>query len=330
MRTLAVFFIAAAITMPTRHAEACSPAPCSASTVAPAQGATIPANAPALVFSPGSMMFGLDAGPLSPVTLKTKDGVAVPFTVDGSLVKPTSTLPIGGLVFGYDEGCNPSGSGTSVVKKEVSFTVGPDAPLPTIAGTFGSTVYARRGVEVITSSGSCTATIDAAVAELKLVMDPKFAPFLPLASFTTTVDGKPWATIPAGGRPTPPRFSMEWGAHAHDIVFAACGAAVDKLADRGLLEGKHKVSVVAAIAGGPTLPALEIEVDLTCGTVGGDVGPGDVGTGDADAGPTSPAADSADAGCSAAAPTHGATRPWSFLAASLVALALARRSRAEA
>lgn len=255
----------------SRPSHACTAPACNESWSAPEAGKSVPANAPAIVFHQGTAPISAGGTPtFSAPTLKTKDGTAVPFTIDGDLLKPTFPLPTGELVLGYDEGCVSPAPDGGVTAKTLSFDVGPSAPLPTAMGTVTVT-YARRTVQVVSYSGSCTGSLDAAVADLVVALDPKLVPFRSITRFVTTVDGKDWAkTVFGRDTPTPstPAYGMAAGARRPDVVFAGCGSASDAgpdtADDRGLSPGKHKVTIVAEIAGAPALPAVDVDIDLRC------------------------------------------------------------------
>lgn len=333
---------------------------CTPGAVAPADGATIPANTPALAVLL-SRSHGLSADTVESFDeLKLMDalGREVPVMREAatsaaaeSLLRPTTALAPGTYRIVRKPLCALSpqfglGAPTNGALVEQRFTVTPARPLPTTAGSI-SVGPASRG-PLLAPAGDCRGVdVDAALVKLQLHPSPELAPFLAVARLTVDVAGQRWAqTLPGGEMgPIPPSFYAP--GRSAMTLFRACtrtDAAHDLGVDREHVTG----TVTVDIPGIGALPPLPFSATLSCERsssvvdgggheAGADLGGADAGADRGDGGVqrsdggniggSRQPDERVNWGCSAAGPT--ATPPLGAAAisgAALAALAL-RRSR---
>ena len=245
----------------TRDAHACSPLQCTTASAAPAASSTVPANAPAFPFELSSRDDrSVGAAPV----LRDASGVLVSSHVLGQLLVPDASLAPGATyTLTLDELCTALPDAGHEARTQ-SFTTAAEAPLPSAVGTVSATTAGGR-VEVSTSRGSCTLTVDAAVAKLSLAPSAAVAAFAAITQFETFVDGASWATSRYGSFGAGSAYLLR---HAN-VVFAQCG---DRNAgdDSGVTLGHHVIEVRAHVAGAAAdPPPARIEVDLACATADG-------------------------------------------------------------
>jgi hypothetical protein len=295
MRVAIAGAVLGSLVLAPRLADACSAAPPRA-WFAPANRATIPNNAPALVWS------GRDpAGPALPAF-----DLAVEAEGELWLYRPNKPF-VPGVAYTVTFA---DGSPNS------TFTAGPSSPLPATVGTLSVASVKRQKLVVKTSSGSCTNEIDAAVANVTFEPSAELRPWLPVARVTALVDGVVFVAPAYGTVLTPPPAPSTFSeTRSLDKIFTSCGAT-NALDDRGVAEGHHTLTITAHVAGASTDPKpVSIEFDLSC-----DGQPATSSSADA--------SDTSVAGCACElAQAQLANHAPLGLAAAIVAVGVARRRR---
>jgi len=264
-------------------ARACSPNSCVSARVSPAGGA-LPANQ--LTFD---FWLGRDsrAGAFSSLPRlvrvdgerRTELAVEMSQRPGGNLIlRAGELLPGTKLVLESDAtGCVPA------FRSE--YTVTEVHPLPTALGTLAA-VTSVDELEVFTTAGTCTEQVEAAYADLTVVLSKEAQPFADGLSFAVVIDGQ--------ARPHP-STKLADRAGLTFRVFAVCEPNIHVFPDLSL--GKHQVRMRASLPDGTAVETPDMALTLDC----------------------APAAD----GCSLrSAGTQGAL-PWS--AAALLWGALRRR-----
>lgn len=253
------------------RARACSAPYCSPSVLAPPTGAIIPSNAPALFFDPARVLDRPATG-AADVTLLDGAGMAVPmdaltdpqFTggVQGSpylLIPRTPLTPSASYRLRFSAPCGGDKQDGGVPLTEQAFTTSAAVPQPATAGDLKIAPQRTQTITVSTRRGSCVYDIVASTAAFELQPSEELKPWLPLARFTTTVDGILWASTGYGADPA---ASATY--RGVETVFAACPPS-DPSDDSGLSLGPHHVELQVHIAGATTdPPPLSVEVNLTC------------------------------------------------------------------
>ncbi len=258
---------AAALLLPPREAEACTPPSCMEARFAVE---SMPASAPAIPFradsSPadGSIEVSLSA-----------DGAAwapVPGALQGAdaeqVFVPASPLAPGGYTLRYRRACNTT-PGSKPMYADSGFTVTAAVPLPTVAGSVAVKAASRETIRAVTSAGSCFDDVDAAIVDLELTLDAGTAPYADVLRYETVVDGKRWTTTAAN----PSDINREWRSHLR--LFAACDdRAAHNGRDHGLSEGSHLVEIRPFLAGTTELlVAARLQVTVACDASNGTVQP---------------------------------------------------------
>ncbi|MCB9764221.1 MAG: hypothetical protein H6739_30900 [Alphaproteobacteria bacterium] len=226
-------------------AGACSPSPCSGGFVVPGEGATVPANLPALLWSPRRGSSGPDGEP----TLTAEAGAALPLTLeraDGLLVLRAEGLAPGGYTLNTPAHCPHVYGERDRDHTLRRFTVGPAAPLPDALGSLRATPGFQPVLEVSTGGGSCSLEVPAATIEVVLEPDPSAMPWMEALLFTTLVDGEPWFSAHDLNAEYAPGAS--WTGRGRDLLFTACGEQ-GQWADGSLPPGAHEVQLQARLAG---------------------------------------------------------------------------------
>lgn len=216
-----------------RSVEACTPA-CPTWLVAPANGVSLPANAPAIAFR--------FSGPESTIQLQS-GGADVPFTKSGDVLRLGAALSAGStlVLTTRVNSCGFMNEGAVTT----SIPIAPAAPQPTRLGSLTVDSYRRADV-AIPGGEQCFTYEPGAWARLRLSLDPSVGPYRSVMGITTYVDGKRWS-------------STWYGSDDALEIFASCGST-----PRGVTPGKHRVEIEGEIAGGAVLPRLPIDVDLEC------------------------------------------------------------------
>jgi hypothetical protein len=302
MRTCIALALLASVSS-VEPADACSPPPCWPGSLVPADGATIPANAPALYWRPSEGQ--------APPTVKLTvagTGANVPFTqvADG----PSMVLTL----------AQPLVPGTQYVLEETNecqyqqpirstFTAGPTAPLPTTLGTTQREASQRGNVTIATRGGSCSLDVDAAHASITLAHSADATPWKDLLLYETRVDGQGWAPSTAINVTT--AVGASWRGRGRDQLYRVC---VDNHGEgQGLAEGTHQAAFRARLPGSTTnLATPEVAVEIVCAAP--PTGSNDPGSGSNDPGKDS-------AGCCSAGGAGASNAGW----VALVSLLLRRR-----
>jgi hypothetical protein len=256
------FGAGALVALSPQAAEACSPGLCRPGYFLPRDGASIPANTPALAWKKSEITG--DAG-VQELHLIRLDGDAsdVPAwtleeQADGLVwIKLETELQVGGRYRLDAEGdCS---------HRVVEFEVTEAAELPETLGGVDVAPVAAGQVQVGTASGSCSIGVQAVHAELSPRFDTAASPWAGLLAYETKVDGEPYhPLIDILPRATPDFAS---------IVYAECpdryppGEKRDDGAfDEDLSEGEHVITLEAQIPGvGGTLASSPARVMLDCG-----------------------------------------------------------------
>lgn len=280
---LALMGVAAfVVTGAPRKAEACSPPLCwPSAALVPANGATVPANLPALYWrpvalhmqgpsDPARLFFGADATAiaLTPKELASGSyelGLSAPLTpgqtyrfIDPSVCNGWGAPDAGATVDGGpDQGSGPPTPGVL----DVSFTAGPTAPLPNSLGTLTTKTLGLAPLTVGTAMGSCDVEIEAARGTVSLQLAEEAKPWASVLHFETLVDGKPWHGTDSINSVNEPGAS--WRGRGTDLLYAICGP--DKGAFPGVGQGSHQVVLRATLPGTPlSLSTPPAAVTLTC------------------------------------------------------------------
>lgn len=239
----------------------CSPGPCSGGFVVPKDGATVPANLPALVWIPRRGSSGPDGEP----ELRAASGEVKPLTLendDGLLLLRAEGLTPGGYTLKTPAHCRYVYGERDRDHTERSFTLGPEAPLPTALGALRVTPGQEAKLEVSTGVGSCSLEVPAATVEVVLEPHASAEPWMPALLFTTLVDGKRWFAAHDLNAEYAPGAS--WRGRGQDLLFTACGEDADWV-DGSLPPGTHTVQLQARLAGQDAMwTSDEVQVELQC------------------------------------------------------------------
>lgn len=306
---------AALVAVMPSPARACSPPMCWGGAFLPADGSTVPANLPGIIWQP--MQVFSNNGDADPAGIELRDDagnqIALTATVQNNgtyLLVPASKL-VPGTHYNLVDATQCKGFDGTDYSDEYpaphsSFTAAAEAPLP---GSLGDTLVVSEGIGPIsqgTSNGSCSVEISADRASLMLELAPTALPWKDLFVFRTSVDGQQWSADSSINQITPP--GQSWTGRATDRVYSRCADA-DGSQFAGLSTGSH-IGLFGASLPGTTvsLTAGPASFALDCGTTmvpdpGGDDVP-------------NPSPDDGG-GCSTGAGTGGASL--------LVLLALGRR-----
>lgn len=268
-----------------RPSRACSPPACWPATVLPAEGATVPANLPALLYAPAANNVTPQPPSTEGFALATTDGAAVALTFEpvpglGGRqfhARPTQPL-VPGRVYriGYPDACDGYVPGPAKMKMQ-AFTAGPSVPLPTAIGSARVANHRIEKIRVGTTSGSCTAEITAAVALVAVTPTPELRAYLAVANVGARVGDR--SPVSVYREPTTNDGPIEIG------IYAGC-VRPDRGADPGLAPGTHRLELGATVIGvAAALPPLALDITLDCaGAVDGgavDAGAPDASVSDA-------------------------------------------------
>ncbi len=256
-----------------REAAACSPPPCVPGHAAPAEGATVPGNVPAVPVLLSESFSPSPGSREAPATLLDGQGRPVPTTwvppgagSREALLKPDAPLAPGSYRIVRAPVCKLTGAGLPApAGGEVaqSFTATSPSPLPTTAGAVkvGAAVQKRYNVS---ASGSCAEEVPAAVVALTLEPSAALVPFLPVARITVNVNGERWAaTLPGGAHGPIPR-SMYFASRAATELFRVCETKPN-VSDRGIPLERVTGEVVVDLPGQGALPPIPFSATLPCG-----------------------------------------------------------------
>jgi hypothetical protein len=261
-----VAVIASLPLLDSSSAAACSLSPCFGQYTAPAQGATLPGNAPALV--QGGAPWRIDTV-TSPV-LTNAAGGEVPAVVtsisDGRLVALQSTLPPGTYTLAAESTC--SGTASPVFAQ---FQVVDPAPLPTVVGTVTVGPPTRQTIEV-SNGASCYESVLADVVTLTIDYHAELVPFLPVARHVLSIDGEEWLTTPYGST----AVDIPGGVVRQITTLYRrldMGPPYGATWASGIGPGHHQAELVVSIAGmAAPLPGVPFEFDFPAASTQGQPG----------------------------------------------------------
>lgn len=259
-RSLLVSAVALAA-LPTSHALACSPQSCFDTGVFPASG-TMPANMVQLLFtSGGSYSSSIDGGYAEPRLYRLEGAAKVSLSYSSMvsersvLITPIESQPAGArLVLEAD----PAGCLRDPFHAE--FTVSEPVALPTELGTLDAQIK-REVVEVSVVNGSCSGLVDAAYADLTVLLSEAAKPYAELWRHQLFVDGRPAAVFSSSlaGGVRPPQ--------GHARIYAVCDKeSWINVGGGDLSPATHRVHLTSSLPDGTSLTTPAIDVDLSCGS----------------------------------------------------------------
>lgn len=252
--------LVAAITLHPRDAEACSG--CIPAQLVPGDGATVPANLPAITWRPSSSGALTDPAAL---TLTRDDAPDSPLALtatrndDGTYSLVADPPLVAGHTYTMRDAsaCEPfTGTGDS---GEWSFTVVAEAPLPTSLGAISAGARERKLADLATSDGSCQRSLDIAQVAIDIAYAPEALPWKDVLFFRTFVDGQWWLPYEHALMPPPP--GGNWRGRGDDWIFTVCEDDVEPI----ISEGPHEVEIRATLRGtSMVLSTGTINVSLAC------------------------------------------------------------------
>jgi MYXO-CTERM domain-containing protein len=243
---------------------------CIGSYVAPSSG-TIPANAPAIAFY--DFHRATQARDLVSLMDASERVLAIDLIPDPAnprhwLIRPLDPLETGYYQIRHRSSCAP-------IAALAAFQVGEARALPSTAGTVRLETTRRMRVDFGTTDG-CQVAGDAAV--LPIVFEPSetMRGWLPLAHFSLSIDGRPWASSGYGSdrSPTPSPFHAGSGLSVFQPYSFCDGVGNDgqpgtTVTGRsgGLQPGSHRAELTMHIAGAQAdPPPIGFEFSLACDT----------------------------------------------------------------
>jgi len=289
-------------------ADACSPPICWAGSFTPANGATVPANLPAMYWRPLSG-YGASTADPSKVVLASAaaPSTPLPFTTtqlpDGAyLIVPKQPLTPGTAYVLTDQ--STCGSSTTPLGPTATFQVAAAAPLPTSLGALAEGANLVGPLEVASAGGSCSAEVEAHQIRIDLQPTSETIAWRDALHFETLVDGEVWRAAATIGAVVPPGTS--WRGRGVDLVYRVCKTSDDAVSE-GLAAGPHEVVMRATLPGSSTVvSSSSLTVELACASDGPPVDEG-----------------GASGGCGAGRPRSSG---WLLLGALAAAIGLRRRT----
>lgn len=262
-RSIGIAVALAIVAAPVRSARACS-LTCIQTLVRPT--VTVPANAPAVAVYVFQSEFHLDLPELyTKLLLRDAKGNVVPVTYAALtssnyqlpvLLRPDAPLTEGAMYFvDYAVDCD----GTSAL---APFSTRAAEPLPTSAGSASASPSSRQMVAIASDAASCRTPVEVAATTLTFTPAPELERFLPLARFTTTIDGETWAGSRFGETESP----VGPFARSPLLIHSTCGKTKGDYegTDQGLASGHHTGELTVEVAGMTPLPAIPFAFDLEC------------------------------------------------------------------
>jgi hypothetical protein len=258
-------------------ALACSAIDCVQGYLYPGDGATIPANAGALLWRPQGPR-AVETVTSTATRLRREDTQAeVGFTtapLDGALVlTPDAPLSPGAYVFEDGGACAHS---AFPAPQPVRFVVGSAAPTPTTLGTLVPGALDQIQ-QMVAAGAACSELVPAAVMDVRLTLSAEAQPWSALLLYRTVVDGQPWRPNDSLPRVVPTGAS--WMGRGVDRLYAACGPTqLGSGVNGGLSEGPHSVVMQATLPGtNLLLETPPVQVTLTCVGVDENLNPAEGG-----------------------------------------------------
>lgn len=263
------------------HARACAGPACPGGGLVPGDGATLPANAPGLVWMPsrpGSFDIGqltrtdagagdgADAGPPAPfeLTVRGDAGASIPLDVRPLGFNTVTLVPraplAAGLTYTFHDAqaCVPDEGGLA---DRFTFSATTASELPTGLGELSAGAV-TTGPLWVAASAECTRAVNSVQAEVSLALSDSASPWRDAFLYSTYVDGRIWG--PSMNVAVMPKFGGSWRGRGKDLVYAPCEPDRDE--DRGLSEGTHTVEMRAVLAGMDSveLRSNRVTVTLLC------------------------------------------------------------------
>lgn len=317
---LALFSLAAVLSIRTALAEACSGPSCWPGSLVPAEsGARIPANLPGVLWR--SMVPGDDQELPEPsqVELVEVGGdasiplVATERDVGEYELALGAALTVGSSYRLVDRStCEESGE----PGPEVTFEAAEPAPLPGPSDSLGTLRVIPEGIgplEVATGIGSCFSVAQSDRVRVELEPSDAVTPWLAALEFETRVGGEVWSAGASINDSTP--VGQSWIGRGRDLVYVACASDDGTVVGSGAAQGTHVVAMSARLPGTRVpLVTAEVEITLSCDAASE---PGDDGAGEEEGSDD-------EGGCAAGRSSSGA---GAAAAALLLGMAWSRRRR---
>jgi hypothetical protein len=224
----------------------------------PSDGATVPANLPALHWQPMDQTRDSKADPAL-VTIATTADLDVPlgFTPvpqsngDYLLMLEEPLVPGTSYVITDRNTCD-TGSALRAV-----FHAGPTAPLPTSLGSLSRTAGTVATLALKPPGGTCQMPFEADQVMIGLEVAADAAPWRDALLLQTDVDGKPWSAPNNLSQREAPETT--WGGTGVDLVFRGCVPDTG-----GLSAGVHTVVMTGVIPGVATSLSSADMIALAC------------------------------------------------------------------
>jgi hypothetical protein len=266
-----ILFLAAATSLVAAApsvADACSPPMCWPGFFTPGDGATVPANLPAIHWLP---VAGYDTPPADPSKVVLARAAApstpLPFTA--------TKLPDGAYVLVPDQPLMPgttyvltdqNACGGIVLGPRVTFQATDAAPLPTSLGALAEAENLVGSLDLATGSGSCSSKVDAHQIGIELQLISAASAWRDALHFETLVDGQVWKASSSAPSVAPPGSS--WRGRGVDLLYRVCKTDDDAISE-GLAAGPHEVVMRATLPGsGTVVQSSSLTVDIDCTNAG--------------------------------------------------------------
>jgi uncharacterized protein (TIGR03382 family) len=264
MRTILFLAAAAALVVAApADSEACSQAPCRPGFFTPGNGATVPANLPAIHWRPTLGFDNTNIDPSKVVLARASaPSASLPFTAtrrsDGSYVLVPQQPLMAGTAYVLTDQTTCAGT---TVGPTATFQVVAAAPLPTELGALAETASTAGLLQVASAGGACSAEVDAHQVGIELQLGAGVMSWRDVLHFETLVDGAVWSASRSAPEEVPPGAS--WRGRGVDLLYRACKTE-DESVSEGLAEGSHEVVMRATLPGSTTVvqsSPLTVEID---------------------------------------------------------------------
>ncbi|MEM6533739.1 MAG: hypothetical protein AAF654_14040 [Myxococcota bacterium] len=240
-------------------------------TLVPADAATIPENAPALVWMYSRWGFFEEPGALTLTDLSAAGGAVSVSFAPIDVPRATGALAFAVAPATLREGASyrvdaePYADSFEAGPRDTwTFTVGAPAPLPDTLGTL-SVLNSQEELISVPEGSSCVRQARVRFADVQLEIDSTAAPWEPLLLYTTYVDDAPYAMASSECDRPPP--GQSWQGRGLDRIVAPCanGAARWGYINEIPSPGPHTVQIEATVPGTVLrLRTPPVTVDLTC------------------------------------------------------------------